>query len=122
MPVWLKTKPNNIEILHERLLDNYVNAWVERSFQIIPLHSMDTNLIPWKCFGCQKPINVKYNAKRPKDFCCKNCKQFTGSKPNAIMLRFMWSFNINVQNLLIKNSYNLDTLMGFKKDLTTPIK
>lgn len=119
MPVKVKEQPNNLTTLHDTLLENYVSAWVERSFQIIPLHSMNTDLVPWKCFGCSKPMVVKYDSVDHKDFTCKNCKHFSvGSKPNAIMLRFMWSFNVMVQNRLITNSHNLDKLVGLKDDKT----
>ncbi|AFF28163.1 gp165 [Sphingomonas phage PAU] len=111
MPVWLKEQPNNLQILHSELLDNYVQSWIERSFQIIPPHSMDTNYITWKCFGCSKPLSVKFDSVNHKDFCCKNCKHFAVGKPNAIMLRFMWSFNMHIQSRIINNSANLSELL-----------
>lgn len=117
MPVRVKEHPNNLTTLHEVLLDNYVNAWVERTFQIIPPHTMDTNLVPWKCFGCSTPMHIRFDSNNHKDFCCPNCKHFSiGSKPNAIMLRFIWSFNIMVQNRLIKNSMNLEQLLKLKEN------
>lgn len=116
MAVKIKENPDNVLYDHAHMMNNYVDSWVHIAFQIVPPHSMDTNYLPWKCFGCQKPLSIKYDTKNHKDFCCKNCKHMTSNKPNAIMLRFMWSFNVMVQNKLIRNSLNLEELIGVKSD------
>lgn len=117
MAVKIKENPDNVLYDHAHMLNNYVDSWIHIAFQIIPPHEMNTNMMQWKCFGCQKPIMIKFDEKDHKNFCCKNCKHLSaGKKPNAIMLRFMWSFNVMVQNRLIKNSTNLDKIMELKSD------
>lgn len=117
MAVKIKENPDNQLYDFAHMLDNYVDSWVHIAFQIIPPHTQDTNYLPWKCFSCQKDIRIKYDTKNHKDFCCSECrKHLVLPKPNAIMLRYMWSFNIMVQNKLIKNSGNLEDILALKSD------